>query len=100
MERRQTLGALVGLIGGAALNQAAVSAQPADPRAFTVHSGCSGWIIVQNGPQDFTLRLVSGDGSASIKYLRLTGPDAFAELQDIWRTLMFQSQKFGVPFIT
>lgn len=100
MERRETLGALVGLIGGVALNHAAASAQSADPRAFTVHSGCSGWIIVQNGPEDFTLRVVSENGSASIKYLRLTGPDAFAELQDIWRTLMFVSQKFGVPFIT
>ena len=100
MERRHTLGALVGLIGGAAMNQATASAHSADPRTFTVHSGCSGWIIVQNGPQDFTLRLVSEDGSASIKYLRLTGRDALAELQDIWRTLMFQSEKFGVPFIT
>jgi hypothetical protein len=55
---------------------------------------------VQNGPQDFTLRLVSEDGSASIKYLRLTGPDALAELQEMWRTFMFLSEKFGVPFIT
>jgi hypothetical protein len=100
MERRQTLGALIGLIGGAALNQTAASAQSADPRLFTVHSACSGWIIVQNGPQDFTLRLVSGDGSTSLKFLRLTGPHALAELQDIWRTLMFLSEKFGVPFIT
>ena len=100
MERRQTLGALVGLISVAAVSQATGSAQSADPRTFMVHSGCSGWIIVHNGPQDFTLRLVSEDGSASIKYLRLTGPDALAELQDIWRTLMFQSRKFGVPFIT
>ena len=100
MDRRHTLGALVGLIGGAALNQTTASAHSADPRSFTVHSGCSGWIIVQNGPQDFTLRLASKDGSASIEYLRLTGRDALAELQDIWRTLMFQSEKFGVPFIT
>jgi hypothetical protein len=100
MVRRETLGALVGLLGGAALNQTAVSAHSADPRTFTVHSGCSGWIVVQNGPQDFTLRLVSEDGSASIKYLRLTGPDALAELQDIWRTFRFLSEKFGVPFIT
>jgi hypothetical protein len=100
MERRQTLGALVGLIGGAALSQTTTSAQSADPRTFTIHSGCSGWIVVQNGPHDFTLRLVSEDGSASIKYLRLTGPDALAELQDMWRTFMFLSEKFGVPFIT
>lgn len=100
MERRKTLGAFVGLIGGAALSSTTASAQSADPRTFTVHSGCSGWIVVQNGPQDFTLRLVSEDGSASIKYLRLTGPDSLAELQDIWRTLMFLSQKLGVPFIT
>jgi len=30
----------------------------------------------------------------------LTGQDSLAELQDIWRTLMFLSEKFGVPFIT
>jgi len=99
MQRRETLGALVGLIGGAAWNQTAASPQSADPRTFTVHSGCSGWIIVQIGPQDYTLRLVRENGTASIKYLRLTGTDAFEELQAIWRTFTFLSEKFGVPFV-
>ena len=49
---------------------------------------------------DYTLRLVGENGTASIKYLRLTGTDAFAELQAIWRTFTFLSEKFGVPFVT
>lgn len=68
-----------------------------DPRQFTVHSGCSGFIVVQNGPDDYTLRLVAEGGASSLKFLRLTGPDAFAELSDIWRTLTFLATKFGVP---
>ena len=68
-----------------------------DPPEVIVHSGCGGFGVVKNRENDYTLRMFSADGSSSLKYLRLTGPGALAELSNIYRTLTFISEKFGVP---
>lgn len=99
--RRQVLAAVPAVPVAAALSATSTEAAIAnpDPRQFDVHSGCSGFIIVQNGEQDYSLRMVSEDGNASIKFLRMTGPDAFAELSDVWRTVVFLTRKFGLPLV-
>ena len=70
-----------------------------DPPEVVVHSGCGGFGVVKNGENDYTLRMFSADGLSSLKYLRLKGPGAFAELSNIYRTLTFLSEKFGVPIL-
>lgn len=76
-----------------------VSAQVTNPDRpdIIVHSGCGGFGVVKNGENDYTLRMFSADGLSSLKYLRLKGPGALAELSKIYQTLTFLSEKFGVP---
>jgi hypothetical protein len=70
-----------------------------DPPDIVVHSGCGGFGVVKNGENDYTLRMFSADGTSSLKYLRLKGPGALAELSHIYQTLTFISEKFGVPIV-
>lgn len=96
MQRRDAIKAMpAAALAMSAAATTDVNAQT-DARDFTVHSSCAGFYIAQNGENDYSLRMVAADGAGSLKYLRLTGPDALAELSDIFRTLTFLSEKFGV----
>jgi hypothetical protein len=46
-----------------------------------VHSYCDGFAIVQNAPDDFSLRMIKEGGTDSIKVIRRTGPTAAADIQ-------------------
>lgn len=47
----------------------------------TVHSYCAGFAIVENAPNDFSLRMIKEGGADSVKVIRRTGPTAAADIQ-------------------
>lgn len=53
----------------------------------TVHSYCSGFALVQNAVNDWSLRMVSEDGNTSVKVIRRSGPTAQAELGEMLNLL-------------
>lgn len=102
MDRRDMM--LAAAAGAAAIlaTPAKADAQfsSADPRQYVVHSGCSGWIITRNSATDYSLRMVAEDGNSSIKFIRLTGPDAFQQLQDIYQMMTLLTGLLGVTKIS
>jgi hypothetical protein len=98
ISRRDAIAAIPSsVVVAVAATEASAQVTNPDPAEFVVHSGCGGFGVVKNGPDDYTLRMFSADGRSSLKYLRLKGPGALTELSNIYRTLNFVSEKFGVP---
>ena len=61
-----------------------------------MHSGCSGWTIVRNSATDYSVRMLGENPAQSLKLIRLTGPDAFMQAQDIYQMLTFLTGVLGV----
>jgi len=97
ISRRQALAAGVGVAVLGLTETVKAQITNPDPLNYEIHSGCSGFILLQNSDGSWSLRIVSEDGNTSIKYIRASGPDAFVWLGKVRQMLIFQTEALGLP---
>lgn len=52
-----------------------------------ITNGASGLQIITNGPEDFSLKIISGDGMKNVTVIRYAGRTAESDIQLVYQTL-------------
>lgn len=78
LTRRQVLAAVPAVPVAAALS-ADVQAQGFPDSNSSITNGVSGFKILTNSDDDFSVKVISGDGSKDVTWIRFKGPTAFAD---------------------
>lgn len=50
-----------------------------------ITNGSSGLVILQNGPEDYSLKIMSGDGTKNVTVIRYAGRTAEADIQLVYQ---------------
>lgn len=72
-----------------------VDAQPADSDSV-ITNGISGFDIRENGHDDFSLKLISGDGTKDVTFVRYKGSTAYADCVRIQSLLKSLTELMGL----
>jgi len=92
MKRRDLLSLAV--LGAAATT--GVSAQSSDVGMSQITNGTSGLLILKNGDDDYSLKVVSGDGTKNVTFVRRRGPTAYADVSLVYQILNSVAQLIGL----
>lgn len=67
-------------------------------QASQITNGASGLQVIQNGPEDYSLKMVSGDATKNVTVIRLAGPSAQADVQVIHQLFLRLGEVLGLEW--
>ena len=66
--------------------------------ASTVTNAASGLQVLKNAEQDYSLKIISGDGSKNVTIIRFAGPSAEADIAVVYKLFSAQGEVLGLDW--
>lgn len=63
-----------------------------------VTNAASGLMVIKNAEQDFSLKIISGDGTKNVTIIRLAGSSAEGDIQVLYRLFVTQGEVLGLDW--
>ena len=67
-------------------------------QASQITNSASGLQVVENAPNDFSLKIISGDGTKNVTIIRYAGESAQADIQVVHQLFLRLGEVLGVEW--